>query len=461
MSSPWRAPRAGLASHRPALGRGLAAPATAEEMPLPGPSVEGPVVQARRSGSAPGLSEKPLWELGIGVAGVRFPRLPRLRPVELLRPAAALHRLPRRVSARRQRRRPGDPVRRPAGDDRHQRLGVGADPQPAQRRARGHARPRGHLRDRSEPQRRALAVDRQAVEGRVPHAAAPGDHAREPSAQRRPHASRRTSTSTRASFIGGWKLGVLIGPLFGNQRQHQYFYGVDPEFATAGAAGLRRPRRLFRLARDRRALAPLRQALRRRLRSLRRPSRRGLRAQPAGPQRPRIHRRLRHVMDLRGIESARRGGRLTSADRLPAPGLGHRLLFALVIAQLGLVSLVWALVAPLLSLLLPRRTRERIGRSAISWIYRSGWATAERLGMMEVDSSALDPLRDEPGGLIVAGQPSGDVRRDGGRGAAAAWRLHHEGRAGAQRLPRRRGATGRVHPQRLRPRHGARIGRRA
>jgi len=107
-------------------------------------------------------------------------------------------------------------------------------------------------------------------------------------------------------------------------------------------------------------------------------------------------------MDLRGIESARRGGRLTPADRLPAPGLGHRLLFALVIAQLGLVSLVWALVAPLLSLLRPRARRERIGRSVISWMYRSGWATAERLGMMELDSSALDALRDEPGGLIVA-----------------------------------------------------------
>ena len=107
-------------------------------------------------------------------------------------------------------------------------------------------------------------------------------------------------------------------------------------------------------------------------------------------------------MDLRGIESARRGGRLTGAGRPPAPGLRHRLLFALVIAQLGLVSLVWALVAPLLSLLLPRRKGERIGRSTISWIYRSGWATAERLGMMEIDSSALDPLRDEPGGLIVA-----------------------------------------------------------
>ena len=108
-------------------------------------------------------------------------------------------------------------------------------------------------------------------------------------------------------------------------------------------------------------------------------------------------------MDLRGLESAGRGGRLTAAAPLPAPGLRHRLGFALVIAQLGLVSLVWNLVAPLLSLVLPRRSRERIGRSTISWIYRSGWATAERLGMMTVDSSALDALRDEPGGLIVAG----------------------------------------------------------
>jgi 1-acyl-sn-glycerol-3-phosphate acyltransferase len=106
-------------------------------------------------------------------------------------------------------------------------------------------------------------------------------------------------------------------------------------------------------------------------------------------------------MDLRGIEPARRGGRL-SAARLPAPGLGRRLGFALVIAQLGLTSLAWNLVAPLLAPLLPRRRRERIGRSAISCIYRMGWATAERLGMMRIDSSALDALRDEPGGLIVA-----------------------------------------------------------
>ena len=46
------------------------------------------------------------------------------------------------------------------------------------------------------------------------------------------------------------------------------------------------------------------------------------------------------------------------------------------------------------------------------------------------------------------------------RGPAAAQRLHHEGRADAQHLPRRRRAAGALHPQRLGARHGARRGRR-
>jgi 1-acyl-sn-glycerol-3-phosphate acyltransferase len=107
-------------------------------------------------------------------------------------------------------------------------------------------------------------------------------------------------------------------------------------------------------------------------------------------------------MDLRGLESARGDERLTTAARPPAPGLRHRLLFAFLIGQLGLMSLGWNLVAPLFSLLLPRRTAARVGRAAISRIYRTAWRTAEGLGMMRIDSSALDVLRDEPGGLIVA-----------------------------------------------------------
>ncbi|MGH8687850.1 MAG: MipA/OmpV family protein [Burkholderiales bacterium] len=30
----------------------------------------------------------------------------------------------------------------------------------------------------------------------------------------------------------GWNFGMLAGPIFGDRRQHQYFYGVAPEFAT-------------------------------------------------------------------------------------------------------------------------------------------------------------------------------------------------------------------------------------
>jgi outer membrane scaffolding protein for murein synthesis (MipA/OmpV family) len=33
--------------------------------------------------------------------------------------------------------------------------------------------------------------------------------------------------------LPGWNLGLQAGPLFGDRKQHQYFYGVDAAFATA------------------------------------------------------------------------------------------------------------------------------------------------------------------------------------------------------------------------------------
>jgi outer membrane scaffolding protein for murein synthesis (MipA/OmpV family) len=33
--------------------------------------------------------------------------------------------------------------------------------------------------------------------------------------------------------LPGWNLGTLAGPLFGDQRQHAYYYSVAPQFATA------------------------------------------------------------------------------------------------------------------------------------------------------------------------------------------------------------------------------------
>jgi 1-acyl-sn-glycerol-3-phosphate acyltransferase len=84
------------------------------------------------------------------------------------------------------------------------------------------------------------------------------------------------------------------------------------------------------------------------------------------------------------------------------PGLRHRSLFAIILVQLGLTSLAWNLVAPVVALLSTRRSGGEIGRAAVSRIYRWCWRTAEALGMMRIDSTALDALRDEPGGLIVA-----------------------------------------------------------
>lgn len=74
----------------------------------------------------------------------------------------------------------------------------------------------------------------------------------------------------------------------------------------------------------------------------------------------------------------------------------------LVILQLSLLSLAWTLLAPLFGWVLPRPAAGRVGRAYISRLYRTAWASATRLGLMRLDSSALDALREEPGGLIVA-----------------------------------------------------------
>src|SRR3989338_2727970 len=35
------------------------------------------------------------------------------------------------------------------------------------------------------------------------------------------------------SGMPGWNLGLLAGPIFADARYHQYFYGVDPQYATS------------------------------------------------------------------------------------------------------------------------------------------------------------------------------------------------------------------------------------
>lgn len=79
---------------------------------------------------------------------------------------------------------------------------------------------------------------------------------------------------------------------------------------------------------------------------------------------------------------------------------------------LGLISLLWNAVAKLLliGLALRRGVMRRpdppwvasLGRAGIAHVYRLFWGTAQRFGLMRIDASALDALREHPGGLIIA-----------------------------------------------------------
>jgi len=78
----------------------------------------------------------------------------------------------------------------------------------------------------------------------------------------------------------------------------------------------------------------------------------------------------------------------------------------LLLLCLGLMSLVWNLVALLLYPLLPRALGLRVGRAGIAWGYRLFWALARATGLLHMDAGALRPLADERGLLIVANHPS-------------------------------------------------------
>jgi 1-acyl-sn-glycerol-3-phosphate acyltransferase len=81
------------------------------------------------------------------------------------------------------------------------------------------------------------------------------------------------------------------------------------------------------------------------------------------------------------------------------------LLYALLLL-LGSISLAWNLVAMLLYPVLPARVGRSLGRGAIAFAYRSFWATASAIGMMRIDASCLDALRDERGVIFVANHPT-------------------------------------------------------
>jgi 1-acyl-sn-glycerol-3-phosphate acyltransferase len=84
------------------------------------------------------------------------------------------------------------------------------------------------------------------------------------------------------------------------------------------------------------------------------------------------------------------------------PSRWRRFAFGCVLGQLGGSLLLLSCIASALSFLLPRSAASRAGRSIVSFIYRSCWASAQGLGLMRIDADALDALRGETGGVILA-----------------------------------------------------------
>ena len=70
-------------------------------------------------------------------------------------------------------------------------------------------------------------------------------------------------------------------------------------------------------------------------------------------------------------------------------------LYALLLG-LGAVSLAWSLVSWVLYPLLPAQAGRDLGRASIAHVYRAFWAIASACGMMRIDASCLDALKDEP-----------------------------------------------------------------
>jgi 1-acyl-sn-glycerol-3-phosphate acyltransferase len=73
---------------------------------------------------------------------------------------------------------------------------------------------------------------------------------------------------------------------------------------------------------------------------------------------------------------------------------------------LGLMSLAWNLVALVLYPVLPRKRGTALGRAVISRAYLLFWTVARVSGMLRIEASALDALRDERGLIVAANHPS-------------------------------------------------------
>ena len=84
----------------------------------------------------------------------------------------------------------------------------------------------------------------------------------------------------------------------------------------------------------------------------------------------------------------------------------HGVLLYALLLFLGLMSLGWNLIAVVLYPLLPRERGTRIGRRVISRCYGWFWSLAQAVGMMQIDTRALDALAADGALVIAANHPS-------------------------------------------------------
>ena len=80
------------------------------------------------------------------------------------------------------------------------------------------------------------------------------------------------------------------------------------------------------------------------------------------------------------------------------------MLYALLLF-LGLISLAWNFVAMLLYPVMPEAPARTLGRLTIAFAYRMFWGLASVTGMMRIDASCLDPMRNEPGVISTGETP--------------------------------------------------------
>lgn len=88
------------------------------------------------------------------------------------------------------------------------------------------------------------------------------------------------------------------------------------------------------------------------------------------------------------------------------PGFLSLLVLHGLLGIVGVLSLLWNLLALLLYPFLPRQVGLRLGRATIAQCYRVFFGAAEQAGLLCADLSALDTLREDTGLILVANHPT-------------------------------------------------------